>query len=171
VIYRTAPDAGHIVGVDIGRRVLHVAMADLDGTIVARLEEPNRSRSGTALLRTVEETIHLAVAQAGLGDEDIVVTALGTPGIPDAASATVHRAPNLPGWERRGLLHAPASALAAHGSEVIVENDANLCAVGEHAQGAAQGVEVVACLTVGTGYRHGNLGRRQALSRCARCSR
>jgi predicted NBD/HSP70 family sugar kinase len=71
VIYRNAPDAGHIVGVDIGRRVLHVA-----------------------------------VTQAGLGDEDIVVTALGTPGIPDAASGTVHRAPNLPGWERRGLLHA-----------------------------------------------------------------
>src|SRR6185295_588010 len=30
VIYRTAPDAGHIVGVDIGRRVIRVAVADLD---------------------------------------------------------------------------------------------------------------------------------------------
>jgi predicted NBD/HSP70 family sugar kinase len=157
VVYRTAPDAGHIVGVDIGRRVLHVAVADLDGTIVARLEEPNRSRSGTALLHAVESTIRLAVAQAGLADEDIVVTALGTPGIPDAAGGTVHRAPNLPGWERRGLLHALASALAAHGSEVIVENDANLCAVGEHARGAAQGVDVVACLTVGTGIGMGIL--------------
>ena len=38
-----------------------------------------------------------------------------------------------------------------------MENDANLCAVGEHARGAAQGVDVVACLTVGTGIGMGIL--------------
>ena len=89
--------------------------------------------------------------------DDIVVTVLGTPGIPDVASGTVHRAPNLPGWERRGLLHELVSTLGADGSEVIVENDANLCAVGEHALGAARGVDVVACLTVGTGIGMGIL--------------
>jgi predicted NBD/HSP70 family sugar kinase len=155
VVYRTAPEAGHIVGVDIGRRVLHVAVADLDGVVVARLEEPNRSRSGAMLLHTVENTVHRAVAQAGLACEDIVVTVLGTPGIPDAASGTIHRAPNLPGWERRGLLGELTTALRAHGSEVVVENDANLCAIGEHACGAARGVDVVACLVVGTGIGMG----------------
>ncbi|MDT5154894.1 MAG: hypothetical protein QOI01_6627 [Mycobacterium sp.] len=157
VIYQTDPDAGHIVGVDIGRRVLHVAVANLEGTVVARLEEPNRSRSGAMLLRTIEETIQRAVARARLSLDDIVVTALGTPGIPDAATGTVYRAPNLPGWERRGLLHELVSTLAAHGSEVIVENDANLCALGEYARGAAQDVDVIACLTVGTGIGMGIL--------------
>jgi predicted NBD/HSP70 family sugar kinase len=151
VVYRTAPDAGYIVGVDIGRRVLHVAVANLDGAIVARLEEPNRSRSGSMLLHAVGQTVERAVALAGLASEDIVVTVLGTPGIPDAVAGTVHRAPNLPGWERRGLLNELVSALQAHGSEVMIENDANLCAIGEHARGAARGVDVVACLTVGTG--------------------
>jgi predicted NBD/HSP70 family sugar kinase len=157
VIYCTAPDAGYIVGVDIGRHMLHVGVANLDGVIVARVDEPNHSRSGTALLRAVEKTTRRAVDQAGLAAADIVVTAVGTPGIPDTVTGTVHRAPNLPGWERRGLLHALVSTLAAHGSEVIVENDANLCAVGEYAQGAAQGVDVVACLTVGTGIGMGIL--------------
>jgi predicted NBD/HSP70 family sugar kinase len=157
VIYRTAPDAGHIVGVDIGRRVIHVAVADLEGVIVSRLEQSNRSRSGAMLLRTVRETVERAIAEAGLGPDDIVVTVLGTPGIPDGDSGTVHRAPNLPGWERRGLLHELVSALGADGSEVIVENDANLCAIGEHALGAARGVDVVACLTVGTGIGMGIL--------------
>ena len=105
VIYRTAPDAGHIVGVDVGRRVIHVAVADLDGAIVARVEQPNRSRSGAMLLRQRGESVDRAIAEAGLAPHDIVVTVLGTPGIPDTASGTVHRAPNLPGWERRGLLH------------------------------------------------------------------
>jgi predicted NBD/HSP70 family sugar kinase len=47
--------------------------------------------------------------------------------------------------------------VTANGSTVIVENDVNLCAVGEHARGAAQGVDVVACLTVGTGIGMGIL--------------
>ncbi|MDT5293056.1 MAG: hypothetical protein QOF88_7945 [Mycobacterium sp.] len=157
VIYRTAPDAGHIVGVDVGRQMLRVAVADLEGSVVARLEEPNRCRSGVMLLRTVRETVQRAVAEAGLAPQDIVVTVLGTPGIPDATTGTVHRAPNLPGWERRGLLHELVSALGASGSEVLVENDANLCVVGEHALGAARGVDVVACLTVGTGIGMGIL--------------
>jgi predicted NBD/HSP70 family sugar kinase len=157
VIYRTAPDAGHIVGVDVGRQMLRVAVADLEGTVVARREQPNRCRSGVTLLRTVQETIQRAVADAGLAPQDIVVTVLGTPGIPDPATGTVHRAPNLPGWERRGLMQELISALGADGSEVLVENDANLCVVGEHALGAAKGVDVVACLTVGTGIGMGIL--------------
>jgi predicted NBD/HSP70 family sugar kinase len=157
VIYRTAPDAGHIVGVDVGRRIIHVAVADLDGTIVTRLEQPNRSRSGTMLLRSVGETVERAIADAELAADDIVVTVLGTPGIPDAATGTMYRAPNLPGWERRGLLQELVTTLGADGSEVIVENDANLCAVGEHAHGAARGVDMVACLTVGTGIGMGIL--------------
>jgi predicted NBD/HSP70 family sugar kinase len=157
VVYRTAPDAGYIVGVDVGRRALHVAVADLDGVVVARVEQSNRSRSGAMLVRTVAELVDRAVSEAGLATDDIVVTVLGTPGIPDTATGTVQRSPNLPGWERRGLLGDLTTLLGADGSTVIVENDANLCAVGEHARGAAQGVDVVACLTVGTGIGMGIL--------------
>ena len=157
VIYRSAPDAGHIVGVDIGRRVIRVAVADLDGTVVARVDQRNRSRSGSMLQRNACESVERAIAEAGLSPHDIVVTVVGTPGIPDAATGTVYRAPNLPGWERRGLLHELVAALGAGGAEVVVENDANLSVVGEHARGAAQGVDVVACLTVGTGIGMGLL--------------
>jgi predicted NBD/HSP70 family sugar kinase len=157
VIYQTAPDAGQIVGVDIGRRVIRVAVADLDGTVIARVDQPNQSRSGTSLQRTACETVERAIAEAGLNVDDIVVTVVGTPGIPNAATGTVNRSPNLPGWERRGLLGLLVDALGAAGSEVLVENDANLCVLGEHARGAAQGVDVVACLTVGTGIGMGLL--------------
>jgi predicted NBD/HSP70 family sugar kinase len=157
VVYQAAPDAGHVVGVDIGRRAIRVAVADLDGSIVARLDEPNRCRSASALVRTVSESVERAVASAGLNPHEIVSTVVGTPGVPDPATGTVHRAPNLPGWERRGLLHELVAALAGAGSDVVVENDANLCAVGEHALGAALGVDVLVCLTVGTGIGMGLL--------------
>ncbi|WP_410592999.1 ROK family protein [Amycolatopsis sp. lyj-23] len=157
VVYRAAPDAGHVVGVDIGRRVLRIAVADLEGSIVARLDEPNRCRSASALVRTVGGSVARAVASAGLAPHEVVSTVVGTPGVPDPAAGTVHRAPNLPGWERRGVLHELVSALAGAGSDVVVENDANLCAVGEHALGAALGVDVLVCLTVGTGIGMGLL--------------
>ncbi|MET8849660.1 ROK family protein [Amycolatopsis sp. NPDC004625] len=157
VVYQAAPDAGHVVGVDIGRRVIRVAVADLEGSIVARLDEPNRCRSASALVRTVSESVERAVASAGLSPHEVVATVVGTPGVPDPATGTVHRAPNLPGWERRGVLHELVSALAVAGSDVVVENDANLCAVGEHALGAALGVDVLVCLTVGTGIGMGLL--------------
>lgn len=157
VVYQAAPDAGHVVGVDIGRRAIRIAVADLEGSIVARLDEPNRCRSASALVRTVSESVERAVASAGLRPHEVVATVVGTPGIPDPAAGTVHRAPNLPGWERRGLLHELVSALAVAGSDVVVENDANLCAVGEHALGAALGVDVLVCLTVGTGIGMGLL--------------
>jgi predicted NBD/HSP70 family sugar kinase len=157
VVYQVAPDAGHVVGVDIGRRVIRVAVADLDGSIVARLDEPNRCRSASALVRTVSEAVERAVVAAGLNPHEVVSTVVGTPGVPDPATGTVHRAPNLPGWERRGLLHELVAALAGAGSDVVVENDANLCAVGEHALGAALGVDVLVCLTVGTGIGMGLL--------------
>lgn len=157
VVYRAAPDAGHVVGVDIGRRAIRIAVADLEGSIVARLDEPNRCRSASALVRTVSESVERAVASAGLAPHDVVATVVGTPGVPDPATGTVHRAPNLPGWERRGVLHELVAALAGAGSDVVVENDANLCAVGEHALGAALGVDVLVCLTVGTGIGMGVL--------------
>ncbi|MEU4520510.1 ROK family protein [Amycolatopsis sp. NPDC024027] len=157
VVYQAAPDAGHVVGVDIGRRALRIAVADLEGSIVARLDEPNRCRSASALVRAVSESVERAVASAGLNPHEVVSTVVGTPGVPDPATGTVHRAPNLPGWERRGLLHELVSALAVAGSDVVVENDANLCAVGEHALGAALGVDVLVCLTVGTGIGMGLL--------------
>jgi predicted NBD/HSP70 family sugar kinase len=157
VVYQAAPDAGHVVGVDIGRRLIRVVVADLDGGVAARLDEPNRCRSATALLSTVSNSVERAVCTAGLTARDVVVTVVGTPGVPDLATRTIHRSPNLPGWERRGVLDELIAALADGGSKVMVENDANLCAVGEHALGAATDVDALVCLTVGTGIGMGLL--------------
>src|SRR3954447_18950557 len=49
VIYRTAPDAGHIVGVDVGRRIIHVAVADLAGTSSPPWDNPTGGARGPLL--------------------------------------------------------------------------------------------------------------------------
>jgi predicted NBD/HSP70 family sugar kinase len=155
VVYEIVSDAGYVVGIDIGRQQIRAAVADLSGRIVARIDEPNKCRSGSALLRTVLATAKRCVEGAGLSEDDVVVTVVGTPGVPDLEDGTVCRAPNLPGWERRGLLHELIAGLNHCGSIVMIENDANLCAAGEHAAGAAVGVATFACLTIGTGLGMG----------------
>ncbi|MFD0199940.1 MULTISPECIES: ROK family transcriptional regulator [Saccharothrix] len=152
VVYEPNPAAGHVLGVDIGRQRIRVAVADLSGSVIARVDERNRCRSATALVRTVGELAERTVSDAGLSPADLVVKVVGTPGVPDPRDRTLHHAPNLPGWERPGLLDDLEAEL---GPDLVVENDANLAAVGEHAHGAARDADVFVCVTVGTGIGMG----------------
>ncbi|MBB5893823.1 putative NBD/HSP70 family sugar kinase [Kutzneria kofuensis] len=152
VLYEADPAAGHVLGIDIGRGRLRLAVADLAGTVVAKVDEPNRCRSASALVRTVQDMATGVVGQAGMALSDVVLTVVGSPGVPDRSGRMLHLAPNLPGWGRRGLLDELEAVL---GPNLLVENDANLAAVGERDQGAARGVDVFVCVNVGTGIGMG----------------
>lgn len=152
VVYEANPAAGHVLGIDIGRQLVRVVVADLAGNMVAKLDERNRSRSANALVRTVADSAAKAVHEAGLRTDDLVATVIGSPGVLDMGSRSFGRVPNLPGWERKGLLDDLAAAL---GPDIVVENDANLSAIGEYRAGAARGVGTFVWLTVGTGIGMG----------------
>ncbi len=152
VVYEPNPTAGYVLGVDIGRERIRAAVADLGGSVVARVDERNRSRSAASLVRTMTELAARTVADAGIALADVVVKVIGSPGVIDQRSRVVRHAPNLPGWESAGVLDGLESAL---GPAVLVENDANLAALGEHVFGAAQDARVFVCATVGTGVGMG----------------
>ncbi|MET8757499.1 ROK family transcriptional regulator [Lentzea sp. NPDC004782] len=152
VVYEPNPLAGYVLGVDIGRERIRAAVADLGGSVVARVDERNRSRSVSSLVRTVTELASRTVADAGIALTDVVVKVIGSPGVIDQRSRVVRHAPNLPGWESAGVLDGLESSL---GPVVVVENDANLAAFGEHVYGAAKDARVFVCVTVGTGVGMG----------------
>lgn len=152
VVYEPNPAAGYVLGVDIGRERLRAAVADLGGSVVARVDERNRCKSAAALVRTVTELASRTVADAGIALTDVVVKVIGSPGVIDQRSRVVRHAPNLPGWESAGVLDGLESSL---GPAVVVENDANLAALGEHVYGAAQDARVFVCATIGTGVGMG----------------
>lgn len=152
VVYEANPAAGHVLGIDIGRELIRVAVADLAGDVVAKLDERNRCRSANALVRTVREIAERTVSTAGLRRDDLVATVVGSPGVLDKGSRSFGHVPNLPGWERKGLLDDLEAAL---GPDLVVENDANLAAVGEYRSGVARGVGTFVCLSVGTGIGMG----------------
>ena len=152
LLYETDPTAGHVLGVDIGRAFLRLAVADLAGRVVARTDVPNRGRSAAAVARTVVAAAHQLTAEAGLAPEDIVHAAVGTPGVFDQHTGRVRYAGNLPGWGRPGLFAGMREGL---GTTLSVHNDANLAALGEYAFGAGAGSRLFVYVLIGTGLGMG----------------
>ncbi|KJK59926.1 ROK family transcriptional regulator [Saccharothrix sp. ST-888] len=148
VLYEPDPTAGYVLGIDIGRGRLRVAVADLAGETVARRDAPNRGRSADAVADAVIAEAHAAIAEAHLTPGDVVHAAIGTPGVWDEHEQRVHFARNLPGWGRRGLFDRIRSGLD---TVISVHNDANLAALGEYERGAGAGSRLFVYLLIGTG--------------------
>ncbi|MFB7470385.1 ROK family transcriptional regulator [Kitasatospora sp. NPDC056184] len=150
VLYEPDPRAGHVLGVDIGRARLRVAVADLAGDIVARRDIPNTGRTANAVADAVVAAAREATTEAGLAAADIVHAVIGTPGVWDEERRGVRYATSLPGWGRPGLFDRIADGLA---TVITVGNDANLAALGEYTLGAGRGSgsRMFAYVLVGTG--------------------
>ena len=152
MLYEVDPTAGYVVGIDIGRAWIRVAAADLSGEIVARRDERNRARSGSALVRSVAAVAHEVVEVAGLTWKQVQHTVVGGPGVFDPDSDRLRHAPNVPGWSRPGVMSTLREALPP---TVALDNDANLAAVGERTYGSGRDAGTFVYVSVGTGIGMG----------------
>lgn len=155
VLYEVNPTAGYVVGIDIGRSRIRVALADLEGTIRERREVPNDVDSASGpepIVATATQLAREVVAEAGMDWSRVVHTVVGTPGVFDPASNEVRYAGSLPGWGRSGVVDSLRAEL---GSSLSVHNDANLAALGEYVFGAGRDCPLLVYLMVGTGIGAG----------------
>ncbi|HEX3200990.1 MAG TPA: ROK family transcriptional regulator, partial [Actinomycetes bacterium] len=152
VLYELNPAAGWVVGVDIGRRRVRAALADITGAVVGRRDEGARASSARSLIGQVGAIAHALAAEAGIGWEQVHQVTVGSPGVFEPVRGAVTLAPNLPGWGRQGLLAALREEL---GDRIGVENDVNLAAEGERWRGLGRGVRNFGFLSVGTGVGMG----------------
>src|SRR3954471_13111230 len=74
VLYGADPTAAYVVGIDIGRSWLRLAVADLGGRVVARREARNRARSAAALVGEVSAVAHDLIGDAAIGWEQVAHT-------------------------------------------------------------------------------------------------
>jgi predicted NBD/HSP70 family sugar kinase len=152
VLYELNPSAGWVVGIDVGRRRVRAALADITGTVVARRDEPARASSARTLIGQLGAIAHGLAAEAGIGWDQVHHVTVGSPGVFEPTRGAVTLAPNLPGWGRQGLLLRLRDEL---GSRIGVENDVNLAAEGERWRGLARDVRNFGFLSVGTGVGMG----------------
>src|SRR4051812_8536798 len=148
LLYEPDPTAGYVVGIDIGRAWIRIAVADLTGTILARSDTPNRARTAAAVVRTVAREARATVKQAGVGWRRVVHTVVGSPGVFDPATGRLWHAPNLPDWSKAGLADELRAALTP---STTIDNDANLAAVGERDFGRGRDARSFVYVELGTG--------------------
>jgi glucokinase len=133
-------------GVDIGGTKLLAVAATEKGEIVAQRRQPTASGPDAIL-----SAIATVVADLVAAEPAIAALGVGLPGLVDL-DGFVHYAPNLPGFvgvAARELLAATCPV------PVVVDNDANVAALGEVLHGAGRGRREVLVVTLGTGIGGG----------------
>jgi predicted NBD/HSP70 family sugar kinase len=146
-LYAPRARAGFVVAIDVGAEWIRGAVADLTGGIVSRMEKRTPARVTQHVTR-IAELVNAMLDMQNVPRDDVLMTVIGSPGVLDAGSDRLRLAPNLPDWEKAGLI---PSLRAALGADIVIENDINLATLGEQRHGIGRGVENFVFMSIGTG--------------------
>jgi len=140
------------IGVDLGGTNMRIAAVDEQGSLVEKVTLDTKVSMGRGYvignmcdaIQRMSEKYRNSATLLGIG--------VGVPGIIDMQTGLVRESPNLPGW-----VDYPAGADIGQRLKtmVILENDANVAALGEQWLGAAKDYADMAMLTLGTGVGGG----------------
>jgi glucokinase len=133
-------------GIDIGGTKLLAVAATGKGEVVAQRRQPTPAGADAILSAITAVVADLTAAEPG-----IAAVGVGLPGLVDL-DGTVHYAPNLPGFVGVAARERLAAVLPV---PVVVDNDANVAALGEVLHGAGRGRREVLVVTLGTGIGGG----------------
>ena len=152
VLYEVNPEAGFVLGLDVGGQYLRGAIADSAGVVRARATLRARARTGPGRVAALAKLGAELRAEAGFGPGALGQTVLGSPGIYDPAHETLTLAAGLPGWGEPTVLR---DLRRAFGTELVLENDIDAAALAEQAHGHGRDVTSFAFVSVGTGIGMG----------------
>lgn len=140
------------LGLDIGGTTVKAALITEAGEILHKHEFTTNPNSGMDdfCARTKDALAH-GLQESQLTLDQVRGIGVGIPGPVDLATGTVIEAVNL-GW-----VNVPVVSLLheATGLPVVLENDANVAALGEAWRGAGAGSSSALCAVVGTGVGGG----------------
>ena len=133
-----------ILACDLGGTQLRTAVVDESGAVTQRQVVPTPKEDPEVLAALLGD----ALAEAG----DVEGVVVGVPGPIDYAAGAPTMLVNIPAWEGR----VSAAVLSGElGLDVLLANDADLAALGEHRFGAGRSFDDVAYVTVSTGVGAG----------------
>lgn len=142
----------YVVGVDLGGTKIYTALAGEDGRVLAEIKVPTGAEKGLQhVVGRIVESVEQVQKAAAVPPRTVRALALGAPGPLDTATGIIHYAPNLR-WRNVHIRQILEERTAI---PVMLDNDANLAALGEHVFGAGRGVENMVYITVSTGIGGG----------------
>jgi predicted NBD/HSP70 family sugar kinase len=147
--------AGLVVGMDLDHRRLRVLLADQSHTVLGEVvHELDVDHKPVQAIECAREATDALLEQLGASRSAVVGVGLGLSGPIDPRTGQVASSTILPGWVG---VRAREAMTAALDLPVLVDNAANLAALGETLWGAAQGCSHMAYVQVGTGIGAGLL--------------
>ena len=152
VTYALRSDAAFVLGIDLGGTKLHVALADLQGVIVAESIEATAGDGGGAVVAQIGRMTDALLQRAGVSSQRLRGGVMGSPGIIEPASGGIVIAPNIAGLDS---LDVRAALRGRLGIDIAIENDVNLAAIGEHWRGNSRKARTFAFIALGTGIGMG----------------
>lgn len=152
VVYEIVPEAALVASVDLGGTKVRVALCNLSGAVVAEITEPTSQGGGEEVVNQIGRIIVEAASGNEISSDKIRVAVVGVPGVLDPKTGNIHLAPNISGIN---TIDFPALLQARLGIEVLVENDVNLAALGEHWMTHQGEKDDLVFLSIGTGIGAG----------------
>lgn len=136
-----------VIGIDLGGTNVRVGAVTPSGELLAADKALIRAQRGpqyglARIIKVIEQV------QASTGDHPLLGIGVGSTGPINREKGVVNNPYTLPTWENVSILEP----LREHfGVPAVLENDADVAALGEVWLGAGRGVERLAAVTVGTG--------------------
>lgn len=153
VLLEFNPLSGLVIGIDIGISSARLALADLNATILSRVEVQfgKGAQPSAALPKLVQAANDLF---KGKPEESgsLIGIGIGVPGVIDYMSGTLLIADTLRGWDGIGLRESFESYFNV---PVYVENDVKAMTIAEYLLGIAKGIRNFIFLWMGNGVGAG----------------
>ena len=140
--------AGFALGIDVGHRMLRVAVCDLSHTIVAERAEPLLGLAPEDTLEFAARLARSCLNEAKVPDDRVVGVAMSLPAPIDADTGTIGAPYLMPGWADVQVASEISRRL---GLPVRADNDANMCTLAESFWGAGRGCDDLVYVKAGAG--------------------
>lgn len=133
-LYAVVPESAYVAALDVSAQRVTATIADITGEVVADVGvDPTVSDDPVSLVHTA---VRRLVETAGVPLDKLRACVIGTPGVVDPRTGDIRFSFDLMSWHE-GVLEALRADLER---SVMIENDVNLAALAENAEGTAEGV-------------------------------
>jgi predicted NBD/HSP70 family sugar kinase len=125
------PAGGVVLAADLGANHARLSISDLAGRVLGEQTARRAIAQGPdVVLGWVREMFLAQLAQLGIETAQVIGIGIGVPGPVEFAAGRANKPPIMPGWH--GVSIADHFAAAFPGVDILVDNDVNIMAVGEH---------------------------------------
>ena len=143
------------VGFDIGGTKCAVVLGELSGNGEIRITDKQAVPTNLTVYEMIEwlfTTAEQLLAKNRLTVDQVEGIGISCGGPLSSKRGMILSPPNLPGWDNIPIVEMASKRF---GKKVLLQNDANACAVAEWKYGAGRGVHNLVFLTFGTGMGAG----------------